>query len=162
MVLPAFAAAAVDPAGTPGEVRETVLITGASSGIGLDLARIFAAKKFDLLLTARTEAKLRELARELERQHKIEAHVIVADLAQSDGPHRIFAEIVRLGLPVDNLVNNAGFGAYGEFKDIRLQEELDMVQVNITALTHLTNLTLPQMVKRGRGRIMNVASTAAL
>src|SRR5216684_4294091 len=161
MVLPAFAAAAADPAGTPGEVRETVLITGASSGIGLDLARIFAAKKFDLILTTRTEAKLRDLARELERQHKIEAHVIVADLAEPDGPHRIFAEIVRLGLPIDNLVNNAGFGAYGEFKDIRLQEDLDMIQVNITALTHLTNLALPQMIKRERGRIMNVASTAA-
>ena len=161
MVLPAFAAAAVDPAGTPGEIRETVLITGASSGIGLDLARIFAAKKFDLLLTARTEAKLRELARELERQHKIEAHVIVSDLALPDGPHRIFSEIVRLGLPIDNLVNNAGFGAYGEFKDIRLQEELDMIQVNVASLTHLTNLALPQMVKRERGRIMNVASTAA-
>ncbi len=142
MVLPAFAAAAVDPAGTPGEVRETVLITGASSGIGLDLARVFAAKKFDLLLTARTEAKLRELARELEKQHKIEAHVIVDDLAEPDGQH-------------------PGFGAYGEFKDIRLQEELDMIQVNITALTHLTNLALPQMIKRERGRIMNVASTAA-
>jgi len=102
-----------------------------------------------------------ELARDLERQHKIEAHVIVADLAEPDGPHRIFAEIVRLGLPIDNLVNNAGFGAYGEFKDIRLQEELDMIQVNITALTHLTNLALPQMIKRERGRIMNVASTAA-
>src|SRR6267142_7024029 len=99
MVLPAFAAAAIDPAGTPGEVRETVLITGASSGIGLDLARVFAAKRFDVILTARSEAQLRDLAREMERQHKIEAHVIVSDLAQPDGPHRIFAEIVRLGLP---------------------------------------------------------------
>src|SRR5258708_27058245 len=161
MDVPGFARPAAAPAGTPGEVRETVLIPGASSGIGLDLARVFADKKFDLLLTARTETKLRELARELEKQHKIEAHVIVADLALPDGSHRIFSEIVRLGLPIDNLVHNAGFGAYGEFKDIRLQQELDMIQVNITALPHLTNLALPQMIKRERGRIMNVASTAA-
>jgi hypothetical protein len=161
MVLPAYAAAALDPAGTPGEVRETVLITGASSGIGLDLARIFAAKKFDLILTARNHARLIELARQLEKEHNIEAHVIVADLSRPDGPHQIFSEVTRLGLPVDNLINNAGFGAYGEFIHIPLEEELEMIQVNITALTHLTKLTVPQMIKRNRGRIMNVASTAA-
>jgi hypothetical protein len=161
MVLPAFAAAAINAAGSPGKVRETVLITGASSGIGLDLARIFAAKKFDLILTARNHARLTELARQLEKDHAIEAHVIVADLSRPDGPHQIFSEVTRLGLPVDNLINNAGFGAYGEFTDIPLDEELEMIQVNITALTHLTKLAMPQMVQRKRGRIMNVASTAA-
>ena len=161
MVLPAYAAAALDPAGIPGEVRETVLITGASSGIGLDLARIFAAKKFNLILTARAYPRLRELAAELEKQHDVEVHIIAADLARPESPHQIFSEITRLGLRVDNLVNNAGFGAYGDFKDIPLDVELEMLQVNITALTHLTKLTVPQMVDRRRGRIMNVASTAA-
>lgn len=161
MVLPAFAAAAVDPAGTFGKVRENVLITGASSGIGRDLAEIFAAAGFNLILTARDHARLRDLARKLESEYQIEAHVIVADLASPDGPHQIFSEITRLGLPVHNLINNAGFGAYGEFSDLPLEEDLGMIQVNITALTHLTKLTMPQMIQRGSGRIMNVASTAA-
>ncbi|MBZ5523827.1 MAG: SDR family oxidoreductase [Acidobacteriia bacterium] len=161
MVLPAFAAAAIDAAGTPGKVRETVLITGASSGIGRDLAVVFAANNFDVILTARDHARLNELARKLEKEHDIEAHVIVADLSRPDGPHQIFSEITRRGLPIDNLVNNAGFGSYGEYIRIPLEEDMGMIQVNITALTHLTKLTVPQMLKRNRGRIMNVASTAA-
>lgn len=160
MVVPAFAAAAIDPAGRDSSARQTVLITGASSGIGLDLAKVFAAHKFDVILTARSQGKLDELARQLERLHEIRAHVIVADLAQTDGPHQIFSELTRRGLPVDNLVNNAGFGAYGEFSHLPVEAELGMIQVNITALTHLTKLALPQMLERRRGRIMNVASTA--
>ncbi|HYL93383.1 MAG TPA: SDR family oxidoreductase [Alphaproteobacteria bacterium] len=160
MVLPAYAAAALDPLSTDGKRRETVLITGASSGIGLDLAKIFAANKFEVILTARSQARLDALARQLEKEHGVYAHVIVADLAEPEGPHQIFSEVTRRGLPVHNLVNNAGFGAYGEFRRTRLKDELQMVQVNISALTHLTKLALPGMLERNSGRIMNVASTA--
>lgn len=160
MVLPAYAAAALDPLGTGGQRRETVLITGASSGIGLDLAKVFAANKFEVILTARNQARLDALARQLEKEHGVYAHVIVADLADTEGPHQIFSEVTRRGLPVHNLVNNAGFGVYGEFRRNRLEDELQMIQVNITALTHLTKLALPGMLERKSGRIMNVASTA--
>jgi short-subunit dehydrogenase len=87
-------------------------------------------------------------------------HVIPADLARPEAPAQIFVEAARRGLQVDVLINNAGFGAYGEFASTKLQEELDMIQVNISALTHLTKLALPGMLERKRGRIMNVASTA--
>ena len=150
MVLPAFAAAAIDPAGRDTSARQTVLITGATSGIGLDLAKVFAANKFDLILTARTQTRLNELARQMEQLHDIHAHVIVADLAEPEGPHQIFSELTRRGLPVDNLVNNAGFGAYGEFAQTRLEDELQMIQVNVIALTHLTKLAVQQIVKRVR------------
>lgn len=154
------------PAGAPGS-RETVLITGASYGIGLDLARIFAAGHFDLVLTARSQAKLEQVAQELQSGNglqsgnDLQAHVIPADLARPEAPQEIFAEIARRGLRIDNLVNNAGFGAYGEFASSKLEDELQMLQVNIASLTHLTKLALPGMLERKHGRIMNVASTAA-
>ena len=139
--------------------RETALITGASSGIGWDLAHIMATD-FDLIVTARNQKKLEELASQLESAHGAHVHVIPADLARPQAPEEIFAEVARRGLPVDVLVNNAGFGSYGAFKSTSLQEELDMLQVNVTAVTHLTKLALPGMLERKRGRILNVASTA--
>lgn len=154
MVIPAYAGAL-----NPKNRRETALITGASSGIGLDLARIMAAG-FDLILTARNEASLAKHAKELQEQHGNRAHVIPADLARPEAPEQIFAEIKQRGLQVDALINNAGFGGYGPFTETNLQAELEMIQVNITALTHLTKLALPAMLERKRGRIMNVASTA--
>jgi len=154
MVVPAYAGA-LNPAGR----RETALITGASSGIGLDLARSMAPD-FDLIITARNQARLEEIARQLEKQHGNHVHVIPADLSRADGPPQIFAEISRRGLTVDILVNNAGFGAYGAFAETSLASELEMIQVNITSLTHLTKLALPAMLERKRGQILNVASTA--
>jgi uncharacterized protein len=154
MVVPAYAGA-LNPQGQ----RETALITGASSGIGLDLARLMA-RDFDLILTARNRARLEQIAGELQQQHGNLVHVIPADLARPEAPEQIFSEIKRRGLRVDALVNNAGFGGYGAFTDTDLQTELQMIQVNITALTHLTKLVLPGMRERKRGRIMNVASTA--
>ena len=138
-------------------MKLTALITGASSGIGLDLARVFAEDGHDVVLVARSEAKLRELAAELSSKHGVAATVIVADLSQPDAARHVFAAAP----PVDVLVNNAGHGITGKFAETALATELDMIQVNITALTHLTKLFLPQMLERKRGRILNVASTAA-
>ncbi|HEV7239207.1 MAG TPA: SDR family oxidoreductase [Thermoanaerobaculia bacterium] len=135
----------------------TALITGASSGIGLDLAHLFAQDGHDVVLVARSEDKLHELAKELEAKHKIAADVIAVDLARPDAPARIFERAPA----IDFLVNNAGFGNSGKFAETDLQAELEMIQVNVTALTHLTKLFLPPMLQRGRGRILNVASTAA-
>ena len=154
MVLPAYVGALGHQ-----KKRETTLITGASSGIGLDLAKLMAPD-FDLIITARNQSELENVARELEAAHGNHVHVIPADLSQSEAPEQLFAEIARRGLPVDILVNNAGFGSYGAFAESDHQTELDMIQVNITALTSLTRLALPGMLERKRGRIMNVASTA--
>jgi short-subunit dehydrogenase len=139
-------------------MKETALITGASSGIGLDLARLFAKDGCDVVLVARSEGKLRELAAELERDCGVKAHVIALDLAQ---PHAAQALVQRLPVAIDVLVNNAGFGVTGPFVETDLAKELEMIQVNIVALTELTKLLLPPMVARRRGRVLNVASTAA-
>ena len=137
------------------------LITGASSGIGLELARLFAADGVDLVLVARRTERLEKLKIELEHRYKINAHVIASDLSLSQSPEEVFAETKRMGLEIDCLVNNAGFGQLGEFSEIDWQKEADMIQLNVIALTHLTKLYLPEMLAKGRGRILNVASTAA-
>jgi short-subunit dehydrogenase len=142
-------------------MKQTALITGASSGIGLDLARLFARDGHDLVLVARSEAKLLQLADELHSSHGITAHVIAVDLAQRDAPRRLLDAVRAKDLQIDVLVNNAGFGRAGAFIENDLQTELEMIQVNVTALTHLTKLFLPGMVERRRGRVLNVASTAA-
>ncbi len=141
--------------------RQTALITGASSGIGLDLARLFARDRYDLVLVARSEAKLREIAAELQKECNITATVIVADLAQPDAPRRIAGELRAKAIAIDALVNNAGYGLAGPFVETDLQRELDMIQVNVVALTHLTKLAVREMVARRSGKILNVASTAA-
>ena len=154
MVIPAYAGSLHQTS-----QRSTALVTGASTGIGLDLARLLA-RDFDLIVTARAQARLQQVAAQLEAQHGNRVHVIPADLAQADAPARLFAEIASRGLRVDALINNAGFGAYGVFAETNAETELEMIQVNITALTHLTKLALPGMLERRQGRIMNVASTA--
>ena len=138
--------------------RQTALITGPSSGIGLDLARLFAADGYNLVLVARSEGKLRDLAAELSAKFGINADVIPADLTVPNAAQTIVAS---LKTNVDVLVNNAGFGQAGQFVEIDLQRQLDMIQVNVVALTQLTHLLLRPMVARNRGRILNVASTAA-
>ncbi len=140
---------------------ETVLVTGASSGIGLELARCFAVDGCRLVLVARRGAALEALATELRKTYKIQAQVITSDLAHAEAPPRLLAHLQSAGLKVDVLVNNAGFGAQGRFAELPLRRQLDMLQVNITALTHLTGLLLPGMIERRRGGILNVASTAA-
>ena len=141
--------------------RRTALITGASGGIGEALARQLAARKIDLILVARTAAKLEALAVELTAQHGVHVAVIAQDLTQPNAAGHIEARVTELGLTVDFLINNAGFASYGEFYALPLGHELEIIQVNITALTDLTHRFLPGMVERRRGRVLNVASTAA-
>jgi hypothetical protein len=140
---------------------ETVLITGASSGIGKELARLFAADGSRLVLVARTGGALESLADALREAHKVDARVFVLDLARPESPTQLLTQLQNHGLKVDVLVNNAGFGAQGRFAELPLERQLEMVQVNITALTHLTRLLLPDMIKRRRGGVLNLASTAA-
>lgn len=139
----------------------TALITGASNGIGLELARIHAAKGDDLILVARSENKLAEIRSQLEKQHKIRVTVIAKDLSLPDAAKDVYDETKRLNLTVDYLINNAGFGDFGMFTDTDWHKEQQMINLNITTLTQFTKLYLKDMVGRRSGRIMNVASTAA-
>jgi short-subunit dehydrogenase len=132
----------------------TALITGASSGIGLELARIFARESYRVVLVARNEKRLLEIAQEL---RPAEAQVIAMDLSLPGAAEEIHAKIPK----VDVLANNAGFGVFGKFVEKGLAEELNMMQLNMTALVILTRLYLPSMIATGSGKIMNVASTAA-
>lgn len=140
--------------------KETVLITGASSGIGLELAKCFASEGCRLVLVARSTQALENLAAALRRDHKIEAIVLTADLSLPETPGRIFAELSAQKIIVDVLVNNAGFGANGAFAELSLLRQLEMLQVNISALTELTGQFLPGMIARRRGGILNVGSVA--
>jgi len=140
--------------------RPVALITGASGGIGLELARLAAKDGHDVILVARSRDKLDELAKYLGGMYQVRTEVIVADLTDPETPAAIMGEVERRGLGVDLLINNAGFGDWGLFGRADLARQLAMIQVNITALTELTRLCLPRMVSQHRGRILNVASTA--
>lgn len=137
------------------------LVTGASAGLGLELAKLFARDKVDLVLVARRRDKLDALAAELAKEHGVKTHVVAADLTDHAAPKAIFDQVTALGVNVDYLVNNAGFGSNGAFVELDAKRELEMVEVNVTALLHLTRLFLPGMVARKKGRVLNVASTAA-
>jgi len=141
--------------------KETALITGASSGIGLELAELFAADGSDLVLVARREDRLKELADRLESEHGVKVHVLPKDLSEPNAPDEIFAQLKKEKIQVDVLVNNAGFGVKGIIPEIDLDQQLDMVQVNVKALTHLTRLFLPGMIERRYGGVLNVGSLAA-
>jgi uncharacterized protein len=140
---------------------EWALITGASAGIGTALARELAAGGTNLVLTARRRDRLAGLAAELSAKHDIRTLVCVADLAQPLGPQQIFSFTEEKNIAIDLLVNNAGFGAYGDFHKARLDRLIEMTQVNVTAVVHMTHLFLPGMIARGNGDILIVASTAA-
>lgn len=141
--------------------RPVCLVTGASAGIGRELARQAAADGHDLVLVARRRERLEELGAELTGAHGGTVHVVPADLADPAAPAAIAAELADKGVEVEVLVNNAGFGSNGRFHELDLSWELKMVQVNIAALVALTGHFLPGMVQRGRGRVLNIASTAA-
>ncbi len=141
--------------------RKTALITGASFGIGLELARIFARENNNLVLVARTADRLRQLASELEKAHSTRSLILSVDLAEPGASAYVLDQTTRADIVVDVLVNNAGFGQYGPFAENDLEECLRQIQLNVTTLTHLTRLYLPGMIERKSGRIMNVASTAA-
>ena len=142
-------------------MADTVLITGASAGIGRDLARLFAADGHHVVLVARRADALRALASELRERHRVEATVLAADLADPAAPGKILAHLDSAGLAVDVVVNNAGFGLQGAVAALPLERQLEMIQVNVTALTALTRIFLPGMLQRNRGGVLNVASTAA-
>jgi uncharacterized protein len=139
---------------------ETVLITGASSGIGLELARCFANDKSDLVLTARNLPALEKLAVELCEQHQVKVFVVPADLAKPETPQRLFDDLKGRGITVDVLVNNAGFGLHGSFAGLPLDRQMEILQVNIAALVQLTGLFLPGMIRAKTGGILNVGSVA--
>lgn len=138
----------------------TALVTGASSGIGAELARYHAAKGGDLVLVARSEGKLNALKSELESAHCIKATVIAADLAQPDSAEKIFGATESAGIQIDILINNAGFGGHGKFHERDLAKDQAMMQVNMGALVNLTHHYLKGMVERNSGKILHVASTA--
>lgn len=140
---------------------KTALITGASFGIGLELARIFAREGYDLVLVARSADKLRQLASELEKAHGTRSLILAVDLTDPGAPGYILDQTSRANILINVLVNNAGFGQYGLFVESDLEECLRQIQLNVTTLTHLTRLYLPGMIGRQEGRILNVASTAA-
>lgn len=136
-------------------------MTGGSSGIGRLLAGLFAADGHELVLVARREERLRQVAAELEARHGARVHVVPADLALPDAPERIAASVERLGLTIDHLVNNAGFSVHGSFVETDPEAERELIAVNVTAVTALSKRFLPAMTARGAGRVLNVASTAA-
>ena len=140
-------------------MKDWTLITGASTGIGAELAKLFASAGCNLALVARNETRLKQLAGELEAAHQIETRVLPKDLAGTNAAAEIF-DAMR-DLPVAVLVNNAGFGAYGSFARADLGLQTEMMRVNMTALVELTHLFVQPMIERHRGRILNVASTAA-
>ena len=139
---------------------DTALVTGASGGIGEDLARLIAAGGANLVLVARTADRLQALARELADAHQVTATPIAVDLAQPDSVARLVAELSSRGLVVDILVNNAGFGTSGFFWQIDPQRQVELLQLNVVTLTMLTRALLPGMIERRHGRVLNVASTA--
>jgi short-subunit dehydrogenase len=140
---------------------KTALITGASTGLGADFAQILASRRFNLILVARNEERLTEIANSLTKKHNITCHVIRSDLAESGSAQKLFDEVSSRKLSVDILINNAGYGLWGPFAESKFKEMAGMIQLNINTLTELTRLFLPNMVAQKSGHILNVASTAA-
>ncbi|MBQ0734113.1 SDR family NAD(P)-dependent oxidoreductase [Aquimarina celericrescens] len=142
-------------------MKKTALITGASNGIGLELAKVHARKGDNLVLVARNKTKLEELQRELEEQYSIDVLAVEKDLSIKNAAQEVYDETNQKGIQIDFLVNNAGFGDYGMFYTNDWEKEQKMIELNITTLTQFTKLYLRDMMKRNSGKIMNVASTAA-
>jgi uncharacterized protein len=138
----------------------TALITGASSGLGAEYARLFAADNHGLVLVARRKDRLEALAAELRSAHRVKVEVVPGDLATGNGATRLVDEISRLGTQIDFLVNNAGFGASGAFADLDPSRAMEMIELNIASLVVLTRSFLPAMIARRSGRILNIGSTA--
>ena len=146
---------------SPAPSAQTVLLTGASVGIGYELGKLFAADGYNLVLVARNAGKLEAVAGDLRTRGANQVHVSPADLSDPSAVDRLVADLAVRNQTIDVLVNNAGFGANGHLWEIDEKQLADMLQVNVVALTRLTRLLLPGMVARGRGRVMNLASTAA-
>ncbi len=140
---------------------KTALITGASSGIGYELAQLFARDRYNLVLVARSADKLNQIANELIKQFGILVKIIPLDLSLPDAAEKVFRELQQEAIAIDILANNAGFATYGFFAETDLNAELKMMQLNMLTLTHLTKLFLKEMLARHEGKILNIASTAA-
>lgn len=136
------------------------LITGASSGIGRDMARYLNELGYELIITARDENKLRELKEELENKNKGKVHIILADLSSTDECKKLYREVKENYDKIDILINNAGFGLFGEFVNTDLSKELSMIDTNVKAVHILMKLFLKDMIEQNRGNILNVASIA--
>ena len=142
-------------------MKKVALITGASAGIGTELARIHAENGSDLVIVARREDKLKELKKELESKNGVEVYTIAKDLTKHDAASEVYSEVVNKGIEIEYLINNAGFGGRGKFHERKWEDDLAMIQLNIIALTALTRFFLGDMVKRNHGKILNVSSTAS-
>lgn len=143
-------------------MKNTALITGASSGIGKEFAAIHAEKGGDLVLVARSQDKLEALKAELEAKYKVNVTIIVKDLTLAKAPQEIYDEVQSVGIDIEYLINNAGFGGIGKFHERKMEDDLSMINLNIVALTALTRLFLPDFVIKNSGKILNVSSTASL
>jgi short-subunit dehydrogenase len=141
-------------------MKDTALVTGASSGIGAELARLHATKGGDLVLVARSEAALAALKDELESKYGVTVMVIIEDLSVPGAAQRVFERTEKEGVEIDVLINNAGVGGHGKFHERDLAKHEAMIQLNVAALTSLTHLYLQGMVRRNRGKILNLGSTA--
>jgi short-subunit dehydrogenase len=141
--------------------KKTALITGASSGIGYELTKLFARNGYDLVMVARDALRLERIADELERTFNIGVLTLSKDLSQQTSANEIYRELETKDIDVDILVNDAGFNVFGPFSETDSQEELQMIQVNMVTLTQLTKIFLPGMLKRNSGKILNLASTAS-
>ena len=137
------------------------MITGASNGIGMELAKIHASKGGNLVLVARNKHKLDEIKKELEHEFKIKVYIIIKDLSLVNSASEVYQETTKENLQIDYLINNAGFGDFGMFSETDWNKEFQMINLNITTLTHFTKLYLQDMIKLKSGKIMNVASIAA-
>jgi uncharacterized protein len=142
--------------------RKTVLITGASSGIGEAFAGVFAAEGFDLAITARREGRLRQVAERLRQRHDVRVEIVVEDLSDRGAPARLCAALDARGMPIDALVNNAGYGIPGAYTSTPWERQEALLQVMVMSLAELTHRVLPGMIARRYGRIVNVASLAGL
>jgi short-subunit dehydrogenase len=142
-------------------MKKVALITGASTGIGKELAGIHAENGGDLVIVARGKEKLDALKVALEKKHKVKVAVIAKDLAAPNAAREIYDEITKSGIEIEFLINNAGFGALGKFHELELERQVNMINLNITALTVLTRLFLPEFVRKNKGKILNVSSTAS-
>lgn len=145
----------------PERKNPIALITGASRGIGWDLAHLFARDGYDLAVVARSKEPLEDLASELQKKRGTRVHILCKDLADPRAPEEIHRELSEQKIAVQVLVNNAGIATYGKFHKTDLTKELHLLQVNVVALTHLTKLFLRDMVAAAKGKILNLASTAA-
>ncbi len=143
-------------------MNKTALITGASGGLGKDFAEIFAREGYQLILVARSQEKLQSITQELEDKYKVKVLYLVQDLSEENSANKIYQEIKADNIKLDVLINNAGFGKFGAFIDEDVATLGEMINLNVRTLTELTALVLPEMLERNSGKILNVASTAAL